>query len=75
MTSLLTPKATAVLLGVSTSTLRYWRTIGKGPPVIRLESGTFRYQESALLEYIEDRRVSYPCGKQEEEHVSLQEVR
>jgi DNA-binding transcriptional MerR regulator len=71
MTELYTPKEAAALLKVSTSTLRYWRTIGRGPAVVRLESGTFRYRQDDLMAYIDARHISYPCGKTEEQRVNL----
>lgn len=71
MSELLTPKEAAAFLKVSTSTLRYWRTIRRGPAFVKLESGTFRYRQSDLMAYIDARLVSYPCGNAEEQRVNL----
>jgi predicted site-specific integrase-resolvase len=55
VTKLLTPKETAAQLRVSISTLRGWRKQGKGPPVIELGPGSFRYPEELLKEYIQSK--------------------
>ena len=52
MTRLLTPKETAAQLRVSMSTLRGWRKAGKGPPVVKLGPGSFRYSEEELEQFI-----------------------
>jgi predicted site-specific integrase-resolvase len=57
MTALLTPKEAASLLKVSVSTLRWWRYVGKGPPVVKIGPATFRYSEQAMIAYIEQAQV------------------
>lgn len=71
MVQLYTPQEAASMLKVSTSTLRYWRSIGRGPAFVRLESGTFRYRHDDLIAYIDARLVSYPCGNAKEQRVTV----
>lgn len=67
---LLTPAQTAEFLKISVSSLRHWRYSGKGPPVVQLAPGTFRYPLSALLAYINSRTLT-PCGRKENENVAV----
>jgi excisionase family DNA binding protein len=53
--TLLTAKETAAQLKISMSTLRNWRKEGKGPRVIKLGPGTYRYSEEELREYVESK--------------------
>lgn len=55
MTKLLTPKETAAQLRISLSTLRGWRKQNKGPRVIKLGPGIYRYSEEELREYVESK--------------------
>ena len=55
MTRLLTPKETAAQLRVSMSTLRGWRKAGKGPPVVKLGPGSFRYSEESIQKFIAEK--------------------
>lgn len=53
--------AAAERLKVSVDTLKRWRNRKPepyGPPFTRTESGTIRYDEEALEQWIEDRTVS-----------------
>ena len=52
MTTLMTPKEAAAMLRVSISTLRSWRKAGKGPPVVQLGPGSYRYSMDAVEKYI-----------------------
>lgn len=52
---LLTPKECAAQLRVSLSTLRGWRKAGKGPPVVELGPGSFRYSEDSLQKFIAEK--------------------
>lgn len=58
---MLDPLAAAKRIGVSTDTLKRWRRrkpAPYGPPFLRTESGTIRYPEPELEQWIEDRTVS-----------------
>lgn len=61
---LLTPKECAAQLRVSLSTLRGWRKAGKGPPVVELGPGSFRYSEEALQEFIAEKMNANQTGSQ-----------
>jgi predicted DNA-binding transcriptional regulator AlpA len=52
---LLREKEVADLLGLSSATLRNWRTRGDGPPFVRLSGRAIRYQPVALREWVAQR--------------------
>ncbi|QJD53235.1 helix-turn-helix DNA binding protein [Microbacterium phage Tempo] len=52
---LLTPKETAAMLGVELNTLRWWRSIDKGPAPTKLGYRTVRYRRSTVLAYAASR--------------------
>lgn len=52
MTHLLDPREVSERLGISTSTLAYWRTRGEGPAFVKAGKSV-RYTEAALAEWIE----------------------
>lgn len=58
---LITEREAAELLGVARSTLNRWRQQGHAPPHIEYDSGTVRYERSALLEWQSDRVVPPPA--------------
>ena len=64
---LLSPKRAAEILGRPEGTLRYWRSIGVGPPWVKLE-GRVRYDEADLVEYIQRSRRTPSVRAYEEEH-------
>jgi hypothetical protein len=51
---LLSEAEAAKRLRCSRACLRHWRTVGKGPPWIRLGDRLIRYPLTALLRWIED---------------------
>jgi DNA-binding transcriptional MerR regulator len=53
--ALLNDVKAAKFLGMSVFTLRYWRTIGKGPATVKME-GRVRYDKADLLAYIDANR-------------------
>ena len=53
---LLTPKHVAKMLGVSVKALEKWRSLGKGPAVMRLTSKTLRYHLADVDAYIATNR-------------------
>lgn len=59
---LLTPRETAAQLRVSLSTLRGWRKAGKGPPVVELGPGLFRYSEDDLQQFIVQQKGDHLNG-------------
>jgi predicted DNA-binding transcriptional regulator AlpA len=52
---LLREKEVAEFLGLSSATLRNWRTRGDGPPFVRLSGRAIRYQPAALREWVAQR--------------------
>lgn len=57
--TLLTAAETAAMLAVSIGTLANWRSMGMGPPFIRLNGGrAVRYRLSDLLAYLETHTIS-----------------
>lgn len=64
---LVSPKRAAEILGRPEGTLRYWRSIGVGPPWIKLE-GRVLYDEADLIEYIQRSRRSPSVRAYVEEH-------
>lgn len=52
---LLTPEQTAAYLGVSASTLSWWRSEGRGPTPTKLGYRTIRYRKSAVEQYATSR--------------------
>ena len=56
MTSLLTTEVTAKFLDMSPGTLRWWRSIGKGPPFVKCGEAV-RYKIEDLEEWIQSRTV------------------
>jgi DNA-binding transcriptional MerR regulator len=61
------PKRAAEILGRPESTLRYWRSVGVGPPWIKLE-GRVLYDEADLLKYIQRGRRTPSVRAYMEEH-------
>ena len=60
-TQLLTSAQTAHLIGVKPQTIRLWRLQGKGPEYFRLgdsPKAPVRYSESAILDWLNQRRFS-----------------
>ena len=59
MTRYLTPIETSRLIGISTKTLKRWRSsaVRKGPPYTRISRTTIRYAEDKLAARMEDREV------------------
>ena len=56
--SLLDEHMAALRLGISVKTIQYWRSIpDKGPPYVRLESRTIRYDPDALEAWLQARTV------------------
>lgn len=53
---LLTPSEVAVLLRVRVSTLRAWRSRGKGPSYVKI-GGRVLYRRSAVEQYVASRDV------------------
>ena len=53
--SLLTERETARRLGVSSQALRRWRSIGAGPPWLRIGFRLVRYDLGALRRWVEER--------------------
>jgi predicted DNA-binding transcriptional regulator AlpA len=53
---LLREKEVAGILGLSSATLRNWRTRGDGPPFVRLSGRAIRYEPVALREWVTQRR-------------------
>lgn len=54
---LLTEQDAADYLGMSPGTLREWRSLGKGPPYLKLPTGTVRYRQEDLVEWVSQQRV------------------
>jgi predicted DNA-binding transcriptional regulator AlpA len=52
---LLREKEVAEILGLSSATLRNWRTRGDGPPFVRLSRRAIRYEPVALREWVAQR--------------------
>jgi predicted DNA-binding transcriptional regulator AlpA len=52
---LLREKEVAEILGLSSATLRNWRTRGDGPPFVRLSGRAIRYEPVALREWVAHR--------------------
>lgn len=49
---LLKAREVGKILGLSTQALYKLRVSGKGPPFIKLESGSIRYEEEQLINYM-----------------------
>lgn len=59
MIPLLTPQQVAKHLGISPSTVHYWRTIGDGPPYIKM-GGSVRYLPKDIQDWPTGRRGRGP---------------
>jgi predicted DNA-binding transcriptional regulator AlpA len=53
LSTMLTSRAVAQLLGVAPSTLCRWRAAGTGPRVYWLGTGSPRYRKDDILEWLE----------------------
>lgn len=51
---LLRPRVVAAMLSVTPSTLRAWRSRGRGPRFVRCSQGVFRYPSDALSSWLEE---------------------
>lgn len=60
---LLTPREVAEYLGIPESTLAQWRSQGRGPQFIKLESRLVRYRRSDLDAYIGQHLVETEVDK------------
>jgi predicted site-specific integrase-resolvase len=56
--NLLTTKETASLVHRPESTLRRWRSAGKGPPCYKLE-GQWAYVEEEVIEWVRANRITF----------------
>lgn len=71
---LMNDRNAAQLLGLSVSSLRRWRTEGKGPKIVRV-GPLVRYRLSDLIAYIEHAVVDPAAeGKADADALTLQEV-
>ena len=64
----LSTKEAADRMGVSPSTLRYWRMIHVGPPFFRYSPQNYRYDERDVEAYVNERRYD-PSARAELEGV------
>jgi predicted DNA-binding transcriptional regulator AlpA len=55
---MLTSEQAAQMIGLTKSTLAQWRHHGIGPDYIRISGVSIRYAESAVKEWLEQRRVA-----------------
>jgi len=51
MTNLLTSRETAAKLNISENTLANWRSIGKGPNFVRLDTKNIRYRDEDIEQW------------------------
>ena len=65
MIELINTDTVAKLLGLSSPTLRLWRTLGKGPQYVKL-GGAVRYRTEELEEWIASRTIKPEEGKKGE---------
>jgi DNA-binding transcriptional MerR regulator len=61
---LIDQRAAADLLGVSPSTLNYWRATGRGPAFVRISARCVRYRPQDLSSFAEAHRVVGPEARQ-----------
>lgn len=59
MDTLLTPTEVAQRLRVTTSTLKTWRKLRKGPPHSRIAHNQIRYPEGSLIAWLEEQKVEH----------------
>ena len=56
MTSLLTTEVTAEFLSMSAGTLRWWRSVGRGPQFVRC-GGAVRYRPEDLKAWLDSNTI------------------